>query len=136
VAIARKRAEGPKKSLLSGVLGQRRIPRNAAGRRESGRGGKTRERGKGILVPPARALDQRRLVGGRRGNRAKTRGRLGAGAYSNQEPLPRKASKDLTAESARPRIRSRNFRIFARCSSVRIGWISVLILAKSTAPSA
>jgi hypothetical protein len=137
VAVARKRAEGPQKSLLNGILGQRRVPRDAAGRRQSGRGGQACERGKGVLVPSARALDQRRLVGGCRWSRAKSRGCRGAGGpNSDQEPLPRKASKDLTAESARLRIRSRNFWIFVRCSSVKIGWTSVRIFAKSTAPSA
>lgn len=137
VAVARKRAEGPQKSLLRGVLGQRRVPCDAAGRRQSGRGCQACEGGKGVLVPSARSLDQGRLVGGGRRDRAKNRGCRGAGGWnSNQEPLPRKASKDLTAESARLRIRSRNFWICARCSSVKIGWISVRIFAKSTAPSA
>ena len=137
MAVARKRAEGPQKSLLRGVLGQRRVSRDAAGGRQGGRGGQACERGKGVLVPSARSLDQRRLVGGCRRSRARSRGRRGAcGRDSNQEPTPRKASKDLTAESARLCIRSRNVWIFARCSSVRIGWISVRIFAKSTAPSA
>lgn len=137
MAVGRERAECPQKSLLRGVLGQSRVPGDAAGGREGGRGGQAREGGESVLVPSTGTLDQSRLVGRIRRNRARGPRRRGAdGRNPNQDPLPRKASKDLTAESDRLRIRSRSFWIFASWSSVRIGWISVRILAKSTAPSA
>ena len=137
VAVARKRAEGAQEGFLRGVLGQRRVPGDAASGSQSGGRREARERGKGVLLTPAGALDQRRLVGGTRRSRAGRRRYQQSGRrIPDQEPLPRKASKDFTAESALLPIRSRNFWIFARCSSVRIGWTSVRILAKSTAPSA
>jgi hypothetical protein len=131
MAVAGERTEAAKKGLLRGVLGERRIARDAPGGREGRRSGQARERGESLLVAPARAFDERRFVGGgRRGRRNRGRPR------SLQEPLSRKASKFLTAESARRRARSRKLWILPRCASVRIGWISVEIFAKRTAPSA
>ena len=137
MAVGRERAESAQEGLLRGVLGQRRVPGDAAGSRERGRSGEARERGKSVLIPTAGALDQSRLVGSFGGSRARHRDdRVASRRIADQEPLPRKASKDFTAESALLPIRSRNFWIFARCASDRIGWTSERILAKSTAPSA
>lgn len=131
MAVAGEGAKAAKKGLLRGVLRERRITRDAPGRRESRRSGQARELGESLLVSPARAFDELRFVGSGRGS-----GRNRCSPNSLQELLSRKASKDLTAESARWRARSRNFWILARCSSVRIGWISTRIFAKRTAPSA
>jgi len=131
MAVAGEGAKAAEKGLLRGVLGERRIAGNAPGRSESRRSRQARELGECLLVAPARAFDEFRFVGGAGGGR-----RNGRGPYFRQDPLSRKASKDLTAESARWRARSRNFWIFAHCSSVRIGWISTRIFAKRTAPSA
>lgn|GEM_PF-4581625 len=116
MAVAGEGAKAAKKGLLRGVLRERRIACDAPGRRESRRSGQARELGESVLVPAARAFDELRLVGGGRGGR-RDRGR----PRFLQEPLSRKASKFLTAESARLCTRSRKLWIFARCSSVRIG---------------
>ena len=104
MAVASQRPKAAKKGLLRGVLGERRIAGNAPGRGESRRSRQARELGECLLVAPARAFDELRFVGGAGGGR-----RNGRDPYSRQDPLSRKASRDLTAESARWRTRSRNF---------------------------
>lgn len=136
MSVAREGPEPAKESLLGGVLGESPIARHPASGGQRRGGGQTREFGKGVLVAPAGAFDERRLVrevGGSRAGRASGRG--GERPDPRQDPLPRKASNDLIAESAWLRTRSRNCWIFARCPSVKTGWISVRIFAKSTALS-